>query len=77
MQHILKLDEESLHDRDEYSAKCKCNPKVILDKKSGDMFVIHNNFKGLNITDDDVKGLLAFINDDPEYEGGDLIICPE
>ncbi len=72
MQHILRADQFEFHDIDEDSSSCSCNPRVIIDKVSGEMFVIHNH--DTPITEDDVKGLLAFVNDDPEYEGGNLII---
>lgn len=41
MDNIYPIDEEELHDIDEYTgSKCRCNPSVRIGA-SGDMFIIH------------------------------------
>ncbi len=74
MKHILIGREEEQHDISDNSTACSCKPIVKIDKNSGEMFIIHNSFNGSNLSEDDIKGLLAFANDDPEYEGGNIIV---
>lgn len=64
MQHIYKV-EDYLHSVGE-DASCECCPRVFVDPNSGDLFVIHNSREGNTISDEDIKGLLAFTEDENE-----------
>jgi hypothetical protein len=72
MQHIIIGREEEEHDISDDSTACRCNPRVHVDKTSGEMFIIHNALVGRGLSEEDIKGILAFANDDPEYEGGNI-----
>lgn len=72
MQHIYKIEEGVEHNVGE-DTTCECCPRVFF-VENGEMLVIHKSSKGEDMSDDDIKGLLAFVNDDPEYGGGNLIV---
>jgi len=76
MRHIVSANELDKHKIEEDDgADCNCFPNVEINPHTQDLYVIHKSFdKKFYISPEDVQGIFEFAANDPNYEGGNIIV---
>jgi hypothetical protein len=76
MRHIVSANELHKHKIEEDDgADCNCFPNVEINPHTQDLYVIHKSFsKEYFISPEDIKGIFEMTANDPNYEGGNIIV---
>jgi len=76
MRHIVSANELERHKiEEEDGADCNCFTNVEINQHTQDLYIIHKSFnREFYISQDDIRDIFLFVANDPNYEGGNVIV---